>query len=93
MAKKLIIPFGNHNIVAEINTLNLPEIPPELCVYITDNNGRIVQDICLVRQQYECNGNGKDFTPYDAITCLVWSDSDNEDFTHDFGINIYNEEE
>lgn len=94
MAKKLVIPFGDYQIVAEINASNLPEIPAELCVYITDKEWEFVQDVCIVRQQFEYGDIGKPFIPIDeAISCLVWSDSNNEDCTHDFGINVYKEEE
>lgn len=94
MSKKLIIPCGNYSIVAEINAINLLEIPVELCVYIADQNNAFLQDICLVRQQYKDVAPGKDFVPIDnAVTCLVWSDSNDECFTHDFGISIYNGEE
>lgn len=94
MAKKLVIPFGEYQIVAEINALNLPEIPEELCVYITDKNNEFIQDVCIVRRQFEYGNIGEPYIPIgDAISCLVWSDSDNEDFTHDFGIDVYKEEE
>ena len=94
MSKKLVIPCGDYNIVADIDATNLPEIPAELRVYITDKDNAFVQDICLVRQQYEIIEFGKDFVPIDkAITCIVWSDENNEDFTDDFEIGIYEEEE
>ena len=94
MARKLVIPCGDYNIVAEIDSLNLPEIPPELRVYLTNNSGMIIQDICLVRQQCEYGAMGEPFVPIgDAVTCLVWGDENDEDFTHDFGINVYKEEE
>ena len=93
MAKKLVIPFGDYEIVAEINASNLPEIPAELVVYIRDKNGEYVQDICMVRQQFEYGDIGQPFIPIEAVNCLVWSDANNDDLTHDFGINIYKEEE
>lgn len=94
MSKKLIIPCGEYNIVAEIDATNLPEIPAELRVYLTDNNSAIIQDICLVRQQCEYGATGQPFVPIgDAVTCLVWSDGNDEDVTHDFGISVYREEE
>ena len=94
MAKKLVIPCGDYNIVAEIDATNLPEIPAELRVYLTDNKNMIIQDVCLVRQQCEYGDTGKPFVPIgDAVTCLVWSDGNDEDVTHDFGINVYREDE
>lgn len=83
MEKKLIIPFGDKKIVAEINDNNLPEIPIELNVYLTDSDGKIIQDICLVRP----SENTED------IECLVWSDEYDEDYSHKFIISQYEEEE
>lgn len=92
MAKQLVIPCGDYNIVADIDAVNLPEIPAELRVYLTDKNNMIIQDICLVRQQFEYGDFGQPFVPINnAVSCLVWSDENNEDFTHDFGINVYEE--
>ena len=94
MAKELVIQCGDYNIVAAIEACNLPEIPAELRVYLTDKNNMIIQDICCVRQQFEYGNIGKSFVPIEkAVSCLVWSDANNEDFTHDFGINVYEEDE
>ena len=94
MENKLVIPCGDYNIVAYIEDGNLPQIPAELCVYLTDKNGEYVQDICLVRQQFEYGKIGSPFIPIEnAVSCLVWSEGNNEDFTHDFGIDVYKEEE
>ena len=94
MEKKLVIQFGNHKIVAEINDLNLPEIPSELGVYICDENDNFIQDVCLVRQSYKCGRNGMGFeSDNNSVDCLVWSNPNNEDFTHDFTIGVYEEED
>lgn len=93
MGKKLEIQFGEHKIVAEINAMNLPEIPPELCVYICDKYNNWVQDICLVRQTSEYGNAGEAFkSDNKSVDCLVWSDPNNEDFTHDFTMGVYEEE-
>lgn len=94
MSKKLEIPFGEYKIVAEINAMNLPEIPPELFVCICDKNNNWVQDICMVRQTSEYGGTGEAFkSDNKSVDCLVWSDPNNEDFTHDFTIDVCEEEE
>lgn len=91
---KLIIPFGEYKIVAEIDDSNKPEIPPEMVVYIADKNNCVVQDICVVRQHYHIAHKTMDFVVYnDVIDCLVWADSDDEDYTHKHVIGIYEEEE
>ena len=94
MKNKLIIPLGKNKIVAEIDDSNLPEIPPELIVYIVNEQGQISQDICIVRPHYAVNRKTMEFeTNNDFVDCLVWGDSDNEDFTDDFCIGVYEEEE
>ena len=87
---KLVIPLGENKIVAEVNDANLPEIPPELCVYICDKDNVIIQDICLVRPSYEYRMETHDFvTDNKSVDCLVWSDPGNEDFTTDYTIDVY----
>ena len=93
MEKKLIIQLGNKRIVAEIYDNNGPEIPPEMCVYLEDDGG-IVQDICLVRPHYDINRKTKEFeTDNNFVDCLVWGDSDDEDYTNKFVIGIHEWEE
>lgn len=94
MENKLVIPFGEYKIVAEIDDANLPEIPPEMIICIYDKNDRIVQDICLVRPHYDVKHKTMEFVTYDdCVDCLVWADSDDEDYTHKHVIGIYEEEE
>jgi hypothetical protein len=91
---KLIIQLGNKKIVAEIYDNNGPEIPPELCVFLEDEDGTIIQDICLVRPHYDINRKTKEFeTDADFVDCLVWGDSDDEDYTDKFVIGIHEWEE
>ena len=94
MEKKLIIPFGDKKIVTEINDNNLPEIPIELNVYLTYSDGKIIQDICLVRPHYDyiCS-KGEFETDDNFVDCLVWGDSDDEDYTNKYVIGVYEEEE
>ena len=91
---KLVIPFGEYKIIAEIDDRNQPEIPPEMVVYIADKDNRIAQDVCLVRPHYEINRKTMEFeTDNDFVDCLVWADSDDEDYTHRHVIGVYKEEE
>ena len=91
---KLVIPFGNYQIIAEINDRNEPEIPTELCVYLRDKEGRFCQDICLVRQHYELDRKTMAFRRYDdLVDCLVWGESDCEDYTEKHVIGVHEEDE
>lgn len=92
MEKKLVIPFGNHKIVAEISDVS-PEIPNELWIHIRDQEDKIVQDICLVRAHYNYIRSKGEFETDNAfVDCLVWGDSDNEDYTDKHVIAVYEEE-
>lgn len=93
---KLTIPFGNHKIIAEIIDCSSPEFPPELVVYLCNENDVIIQDICVVRSHYEYKQTLHDleFTiDNDFIDCLVYGDSDYEDYTNKFVIGIHKDEE
>lgn len=93
MENKLIIPFGNYKLVAEVYDHNGPEIPSEMCVYICDENDAIVQDVCLARPHYEINRNTMEFeTDNSFVDCLVWADSDCEDYTDKHVIAVREEE-
>lgn len=94
LEKKLTIPLGEHKIVAEIDDRNSPEIPPEMIICICDKDNRVIQDVCLVRPHYEFDRKTMEWkTDNDFVDCLVWSDSDDEDYTHKHVIGVYKEAE
>lgn len=91
---RLVIPFGNYQIVAEIDDANEPEIPPELWVYLRDKDGRVYQNICLVRQHYELDRRTMTLRRNDTLVdCIVWGDFDFEDYTEKHVIGVHKEEE
>ena len=94
MKQKLTIPFGDHKIVAEIYDTGNAVIPPELTVYLCDSNDIITQDICRVRPFFEYDVRRKEFiTNNNFISCFVYGDSKNEDYTNDYTIEVYRDEE
>lgn len=94
MKNRLTIQLGNNKIVAEIYNNNGPEILPELCVFLEDENGVILQDICLVRPHTKYNDKiGMFETNNNFVDCLVWGDSDDEDYTDNFVVGIHEWEE
>ena len=94
MENKLVIPLGEYKIVAEIDDRNTPEIPPEMVVYICDKNDSIIQDVCLVRPHYDINRKTMEFeTNNDFVDCIVWADSDDEDYTHKHVVYVRKEED
>ena len=87
---KLEIKLANgHKLVAELCEY-VGEIPPEISVYIQDEEGTVLQDIVLVRAKE------KEIGVVDTTTVgtevLVWSDKTNEDYTDKFQIDEYNDE-
>lgn len=53
-----------------------------------DRNGVWYQDLAIVRNAYTYNGDTVEWKD-EEFEVLVYSDKDNEDFTHDFSIGIY----
>lgn len=93
MKNTLEMKIGDKKIVAEITSWK-DEMPEELYVYLCDKNDVIIQDICMVREHYHYNPQTEEFeTNEEFIDCKVWADSDNEDYTNEFVIGIYDEEE
>lgn len=94
MEKKLIIPLGDYQIVAEINDYSLPEIPAAINVYLQDKDNKTIQDICLITPHYDyIRSKGEFETDNDFVDCLVWGDSDDEDYTDKHVIGVYEEDE
>lgn len=93
MAREITIDIGNGNkIVAEIYQSG-SNLPKELVVYVRNKDGVIIQDLCLVRQNYTWKDNGEVEIDNDNVDCLVWADSDDEDYTHKHVIGVRNDEE
>ena len=93
MKNKLELPIGDKKLVVWINDWQ-DNMPKDICVYVEDNNGVIIQDICVVREHYHFNPKKECFEiDSNMIDCMVWSDNDNEDYTHKFTIGVVNEEE
>ena len=93
MEKQIEVQIGNKKIVAFVNDWQ-DGMPKEIFISIVDEDGRCVQDICMVREHYHYNKNIKDFEiDSSLIDCRVWADSDNEDYTDEFVIGVYEEED
>ena len=94
MEQKLVINCGKFRIVAEIYPNNGTDIPPEMCIYLEDQEGKWVQDICLVRKHLQYDAKTMQFKTYDnLLDLLIWGDSDSEVYTHHQMIAIHDFEE
>ena len=93
MSNKIEMPIGNgKTIVAEYLNWH-DEFPNELAVYICDEDNVVLQDICLVRQHYEHDRENGGTKIDNRIDCMVYSDCGNEDYTHKFVIDQWEDEE
>lgn len=94
MEQKLVMNCGNFRIVAEISPNNGLDIPPEMCVYLEDQEGKWLQDICLVRKHSQLVPKTMQFETFDdLIDLLIWGDSDSEDYTQRQVIALHDFEE
>ncbi len=84
------IPLENgYHLVAEQNTD--PSFSKEIFIGIKDKDGVWHQDLAVVRNSYIINDSDIKYKDGE-FDVLVYSDKDNEDFTHDFTIGLYKEE-
>lgn len=90
--QRIVLPIGDNFIVAE--AAQHEDFPSEICVYIEDTRGNIVQDICSVSERaiWMKKLNHYIFDPT-CVDCKVWGNENDDDFTEEFSITIYNEEE
>lgn len=88
MGNRIEIPLPNgYFLVAEQNTD--PSYLNEIFIGITDGNGVWWQDLAVVRNAYEIGDDYKIHWKDEEFDVLVYSDKDNEDFTHDFTVGLY----
>ena len=63
----------------------------EIYLSLEDKNGVWLQDLAIVGQQYHYDAE-LNVVNDRGIDVKIYADSNNEDFTDEFGINIYEEE-
>ena len=88
--KKIEIRLGEFNLVAELDDRNVPDYPPELCIFLVKKNGAGYQDICVVRPDMSVREFAQDKTP-ERMECLVWGNEHDEGYTEIFNIPVYHE--
>ena len=92
MRGKIRIPIGDMFLVAEVNDWN-DEMPAEMYIYLENQVGVMWQDIALVREHYHFLMNQGCVRDPSLIDIKVWGDSENEDYTHEFTVGIWGQEE
>ena len=93
MNNQVVIPFGDKNLIVTINDWK-DDMPKEIFVSIADKNDCVIQDVCMVREHYHYNPkSGKFEIDSNFVDCKVWADSNDEDYTDEFVIGVYEEED
>ena len=90
MAKLELKLANGHKLIAELCDPG-GDNPPEIAVYIQNNEGVGLQNVALVRAK-ETEPAVVD-TENVGAEVLVWADEFNEDYTNKFIVNEYNNEE
>ena len=89
MENKIVIPMGNYTIVAEKGA---DPNYNEIFIWLENQNGVCIQDLVIVGQKYHY-GEHCDVVQDKGVLVRVFADENNEDYTHQFDIGIYKEEE
>ena len=89
MENKIVIPMGNYKIVAEKGA---DPNYNEIFIWLENQNGVCIQDLVIVGQKYHY-GEYCDVVQDKGVLVRVFADENNEDYTHQFDIGIYKEEE
>ena len=82
--------FNGFSLVAERNAD--PTYNREIFIGLVDDSGVWYQDLAIVRNAYGYDGGWNVLWEENLYEVLVYSDKDNEDFTHDFTIGLHKEE-
>lgn len=86
--RKLIADCGAYCIVAELCDSEHDNRPPELFVFLESKKTGNWQDICAVRPETIPTDEEVHPASPKRVECLVWSDENNESYTHRFSIPV-----
>lgn len=64
----------------------------EIFIWLEDKNGVYIQDLAIIGQQYHYDED-LGVVQDEGIVVRVYADENNEDYTHQFHIGMYKEEE
>lgn len=85
---KIKIDLGFATLVAEKGVDNNYR---EIYLGLEDKNGVWLQDLAIIRQKYHYDEDSNVINEK-GINVMVYSDANDEDYTHKFDIDIYEEE-
>lgn len=87
--EKIKIDLGFAILVAEKGT---DESYHEIFIGLEDKDGVWIQDLAIVGQKYHYTDD-TEIVQDKGINVMVYADENDEDYTHKFDINIYEEED
>lgn len=85
---KTEVEFQDLTLVAEVNQ---DPSYKEIFIGLKDKNGVYIQDLAIVGFQYHYDGD--EVVNERAISIKVYADAQNEDYTHSFPVDIFEEHE
>lgn len=86
--RKLIADCGAYCIVAELCDSEHDNRPPELFVFLESKKTGNWQDVCAVRPEPIPTDEKVHPASPKRVECLVWSDENDESYTHRFAIPV-----
>lgn len=87
--EKIKIDLGFATLVAEKGT---DESYHEIFIGLEDKDGVWIQDLAIVGQKYHCTDD-TEVVQDKGVNVMVYADENDEDYTHKFDIDIYEEED
>lgn len=87
---RLAIPLGDFKIIATASEGG-SGFPPEISVFIEDEDGCISQDLCVVRPHIELETSDRYLVDDSKVDVLVWNDPCAESYTFANQIPVYKE--
>ena len=85
MENRIVVPLGScYNIIAEKGADSNYN---EIFIWLEDKNGVCVQDIAIIGQKYHYDEN-LNVVQDVGILARLFTDSNNDDYTHQFSIDI-----
>lgn len=87
--ERISIPLGKNRITVE--SYNYDGEHPEIAVFLQNDDGVCLQDICLVRPHVVEPATGE--TTDEIVDCIVWADENSDDYTDKHVIPVYGMED
>lgn len=75
-----------------VSQQSIDDVWKEISVWLEDSNGNFIQDLVVVNPVYSLKGGEIEYYEKE-FSVKVWSDEYEEDYSHDFIVPLYREDE